>query len=198
MLLRVIDINPQSNPPILYYTVHTPKLIHFHTLSYLSTSLPFLFSPLAHHHPHTIYLAITSIYRPPFFPFLTVPPFLACGTPIRSSILLALLTPLMPVPGLDGGANPPVGGPEPVGEVRLPILGETFLLGGPEAGGGPPIGGPLIGGESILTPKPVGLLVGGPLAALTFLLFGGGGVGVTGVVASAPAFLFTHFFRFSS
>ena len=37
---------------------------------------------------------------------MTVPPFLACGAPIRSSILLA---PLIPVAGLDGGAE---GGPE--------------------------------------------------------------------------------------
>lgn len=54
----------------------------------------------------SFYFAITSTYPLPFFPFLTVPPFLACGTPIRSSILLA---PLIPVAGLDGGAE---GGPD--------------------------------------------------------------------------------------
>lgn len=49
------------------------------------------------------------MYPLPFLPFLMVPPFLACGAPIKSSILLALL---IPVAGLDGGAD---GGPlEPV------------------------------------------------------------------------------------
>ena len=46
------------------------------------------------------FVAMTSTYRPVLFPFLTVPPFLACGAPIKSSILLALL---IPVDGLDGG-----------------------------------------------------------------------------------------------
>lgn len=56
------------------------------------------------------YLAITSTYPLPFFPFLTVPPLRACGAPIRSSMLLALL---MLVGGLDGGADGgPEGGPE--------------------------------------------------------------------------------------
>ena len=60
----------------------------------------------------TLYFAITSTYPLPFFPFLTVPPFLACGIPIKSSMLLA---PLIPVAGLDGGAE---GGPDggPVAE----------------------------------------------------------------------------------
>lgn len=69
----------------------------------------------------SLYFAITSTYPLPFFPFLTVPPFLGCGTPIRSSILLA---PLMPVAGLDGGAE---GGPDggPVAEVMEATLGSV-------------------------------------------------------------------------
>ena len=59
------------------------------------------FLQLPNSDPH---LAITSTYLP-FFAFFTVPPFLACGAPIRSSILLALL---IPVAGLEGGAD---GGP---------------------------------------------------------------------------------------
>ena len=52
-----------------------------------------------------LYFAITSTYPRPFFAFFTVPPFLACGTPIKSSIPIA---PLCPVAGLEGG---PDGGP---------------------------------------------------------------------------------------
>lgn len=57
---------------------------------------------------------MTSTYPLPFLPFFTVPPFLACGAPIKSSMLLA---PLMPVVGLDGGAD---GGPEAEGTAGLP------------------------------------------------------------------------------
>lgn len=60
----------------------------------------------------TFYLAITSTYPLPFLPFLTVPPFRGCGAPIKSSILLALL---IPVAGLDGGAE---GGVEGSPELR--------------------------------------------------------------------------------
>ena len=49
-----------------------------------------------------------------------VPPFLACGAPIKSSILLALL---IPVAGLDGGAD---NGPlEPVMPTTLPNDGPS-------------------------------------------------------------------------
>lgn len=67
------------------------------------------------------YFAITSTYPFPLFPFLTVPPFLGCGTPIRSSILLA---PPIPVAGLDGGAE---GGPDggPVDESVDAALGSV-------------------------------------------------------------------------
>lgn len=160
---------------------------------------------------------MTSTYPLPLFFPLTVPPFLACGAPIKSSILL---TPLIAVAGLDDGAD---GGPEAEGvlpgtskppptfapassntagnsrivSVTAPgvlgdsprwISGLTFLLGAAD-------GGRLVGRGGGLEE------VGGPPAALWALLggpLGGGGVGVETVGASAPAFLLTHFLRVSS
>lgn len=100
---------------------------------------------------------ITSTYPLPFFLPLAAPPFLACGGPIRSSILLALL---IPVFGRLGGA---LGGPPP----RPPILlFETILL---SEGG-------IRGGASPLTsPNPsvdIGVDVGGKLDPETCLLGG--------------------------
>ena len=54
-----------------------------------------------------------------------MPPFLACGTPIRSSILLA---PLIPVAGLEGGAE---GGPDGTPESPASLADPTvdFMAG---------------------------------------------------------------------
>jgi hypothetical protein len=126
-------------------------------------------------------------------------------------MLLAVLSVL---DGLIGGAN---GGAEspftPVAagwldseagfEPGVPVR-EGGPDGGPDpekAGPEPDVGGRIGGPES---PVPLdareGGPDGGPIAALATLLgpFGGGGVAATCVAASGPAFLLTHFFRFSS
>ena len=117
---------------------------------------------------------MTSTYLLPFFPFLTVPPFLADGPPIRSSSELALLTPLMPVAGRDGGCR---GGTAAAGG-SSPAAGEsTLALEAVIDGGGAPLtdrdGGPVRGG-------------------------GRDGAGDGDGDPVAPAFLFTHLFVCSS
>lgn len=142
-----------------------------------------------------------------------VPPFLACGAPIKSSMVLALL---IAVAGLDGGAE---GGPEPDGPAPKPGfrtdcspigIGEAALEGCPEgfepgeavsvAPGGPvmlmggvavPMGNGGTGGVSVLlgggAPDALTALEGGPL--------GGGGRAVSVGAGVSPPFLFTHFLR---
>ena len=138
-----------------------------------------------------------------------MPPFLACGAPIKSSILLA---PLIPVGGLEGAEGGPEGGPEtdrmgcwaPSGAnasvaegsragdpVRDGTLEAGFDMGGfeNEVGGVATAAGS--GGTG-------GVEVddgGGAAAALTALEgpFGGGGGGAAAGVASG-FFLSTHRF----
>jgi hypothetical protein len=158
----------------------------------------------------TSYFAITSIYLPFFLP-RTVPAFLAPGGPAnKSSVLLALLR---VDAGRTGGAKPTLSpltfdggcGGAPGSEGGLDE-GVPTLEGGPE--GGPENAGPEpeVGGRAILaSPEPLdareGGPDGGPIAELATRLagpLGGGGVGAADVVASGPAFLLTHFLRFSS
>ena len=83
--------------------------------------------------------------------------------------------------GFEGVENGAAGGPALNGA-------DVMFTGGVPAGTGG------TGGASVLD------LGGGPPAALTARLpsggppFGGGGVGAAALAASAPAFLFTHFF----
>ena len=142
---------------------------------------------------------MTSTYLLPFFPFLTVPPFLADGPPIRSSSELALLTPLMPVAGRDGGCR---GGTAAAGG-SSPAAGESTLDGGPEPGAllsaGEPVGSGgneadvaleavIDGGGAPLTDRDGGPVRGG----------GRDGAGDGDGDPVAPAFLFTHLFVCSS
>lgn len=175
-------------------------------------SVPIYYTSLPNESPR--YFAITSTYPLPFFPLLTVPPFLACGSPIRSSILPA---PLAAVGGLDGGADatpteatrfPPAFAVGTAGDaVRV---GVAFPDGGPESrwidGEGCRT---LIGGVSVcpgITDGKGGtggvafLDIddgGGPPAALTALDGGplGGGAFGASVAAGAGPFLLTHFFN---
>ena len=161
------------------------------------------------------YFAMTSTYPLPFLPFLIVPPFLACGAPIRSSMLLALL---MPVAGLEGGAD---GGaepgaavpanPSPVVEVGcspssdgVSLLDTGFDAYELSAAVGAVVGGPvtLTGGVAVLGRGGTGgasvtFLVGGAPDALTALEGGplGGGRVDPAVAGVSPPFLFTHFFN---
>ena len=136
-----------------------------------------------------------------------VPPFLACGTPIRSSILLALLK---PVAGLEGGAdsspNPAAPGAScslgGIGEAVLEAEAETFE---PGESVGAAAGGPvtLMGGVAVLGSGGTGgtsvsFLIVGAADALTALEggpLGGGGRGASDAAGASPAFLFTHFFK---
>lgn len=126
----------------------------------------------------------------------------------------------MAVPGLLGG---PPGGPLPPGirlfegansggeEAVSPTAGDWLLDAGFERGAKGAARVPVLGGaDELLIGVPAGrggtggvsvLALGGkPLAPLTARLpgggppRGGGGVGADGFAASAPAFLFTHFF----
>lgn len=155
------------------------------------------------------------MYPLPFFALLTVPPFLACGAPIRSSIILSLLT---PVAGLEGGAEggleldaPALATPRPAGGAGCSLActaGEPFLEVGPEAYGlgvacGAAAGGwvTLMGGVAVLGRGGTGgvsvsFLIGGAPEELTARdggPFGGGGVAAEAAGVSPP-FLLTHFF----
>ena len=148
---------------------------------------------------------MTSTYRPPFF-FFAPAPFLACGAPSKSSILLALLIDVL---GLEGGPDAApnegrasVGGFGPSlsegasdgrpgvealdpGKARGGGIEELRCSPGLDVGGRrDPLGGP-IGGAA----PPDALLAapeGGPL-------LGGGGVAAGLPVSVEPPFLFTHF-----
>lgn len=205
---------PLKHDTLLVFKYSKPILYHYNR-----TSLPLCGRLLAH-----FYLAITSTYPLPFFPFRTVPPFLACGAPIKSSMLLA---PLWLVVGLDGGAD---GGPPGKSEVVLrgdksdkdtvgssaPTFADTAgeavrdgrVDNGLDAGSYIEDGAALvilIGGVFIVIGSGgtagtgLELTGGGPLA-LTALeggpLGGGGGAAIT--ASAGPPFLLTHFFSFSS
>lgn len=164
---------------------------------------------------------MTSTYLPAFFPRRTVPPFLACGCPSKSSILLASL---IAVAGLDGGAEEE----SPSDGARIDIAvnagASSVLLGSAAAdeklrvgdGGNcaDNVGGlvMLIGGRftaEIAVVDSRGKAGTGGVAegvgtrpvALTALDGGPRGGGAFGTAASEPvslAFLLTHFFRFES
>ena len=163
---------------------------------------------------------MTSTYRPAFFPLRTVPPFLACGWPSRSSILLASL---IAVAGLDGGVeeNPSGGARTGIGckvaAASSVLLGraaaeEKLRVG--EGGSVAEVEGwvMLIGGTLMLGSGGVesrgmagtgGVVEGGGarLAALTAREggpFGGGALGTPRSDPASPAFLLTHFLRFES
>lgn len=164
---------------------------------------------------------MTSTYLPAFFPLRTVPPFLACGCPNRSSILLASL---IAVAGLDGGAeaDKPSDGARidnPIGAGASSVLlgsaaadeklrvgeggsceddagGLVMLIGGKfrvESGGVVPLGKAGTGGvvEGGGT-RPVAL------TARDGGPRGGGGLGTAASDPVSPAFLLTHFLRFES
>lgn len=165
---------------------------------------------------------MTSTYRPAFFPLRTVPPFLACGCPNKSSILLASL---MAVAGLDGGAEDD--SPSDGARIGIAVNAEasSVLLGsaaadeklrvGDGGSGADKFGGlvMLIGGkftvesEGGVEPRGkagtggVGDGVGTRPAALTARDGGPRGGGAFGAAASdtvSPAFLLIHFFKFES
>lgn len=144
------------------------------------------------------YLAITSTYRPFFFPF-PEGPLRAVGAPNKSSIELALLK---EVEGLDGGAKPPelpggVGAAAPVDTDR----GNGGGAPSPDGGAGlPDIGGsanaPADDDGRLVALAIGGVAVGGRLAVLPVLLAGparGGGGGAAAAVAELGSFLLTHF-----
>ena len=164
---------------------------------------------------------MTSTYLPAFFPLRKVPPFLACGCPNRSSILLASL---IAVAGLDGGAeadNPSDGART---DIAVNTGASSVLLGSAAAdetlrvgeGGssGDIVGGLVmfIGGKFTLESGGVesrgkagtgGVVEGGgtkpaALAARDGGPRGGGALGAATSDAVSPAFLLTHFFRFES
>lgn len=144
------------------------------------------------------YWAITSTYRPFFFPF-PAGPLRTVGAPSKSSIELALLK---EVEGLGGGANPPelpggVGAAAPVDTDR----GNGGGAPNPDGGAGlPDIGGganaPADDDGRLAALAIGGVAVGGRLAVLPVLLagpaLGGGGVAAEGV-AELGSFLLTHF-----
>lgn len=144
------------------------------------------------------YWAITSTYRPFFFPF-PAGPLRAVGAPNKSSIELALLK---EVEGLDGGAKPPelpggVGAAAPVDTDR----GNGGGAPNPDGGAGlPDIGdganAPADDDGRLAALAMGGVAVGGRLAMLPVLLagpaLGGGGVAAEGV-AELGSFLLTHF-----
>lgn len=166
---------------------------------------------------------MTSTYRPAFFPLRTVPPFLACGCPSKSSILLASL---IAVAGLDGGAEEE----SPSDGARIDIAvndgASSVLLGSAAAdeklrvGDGSScddnVGGlvMLIGGKFTAENGGGGVEsrgnagtggveegVGTRPVVLTARDGGPRGGGAFGAAASdpvSPAFLLTHFFRFES
>ena len=156
-------------------------------------------------HDQSLYFAITSTYRPPFFlPRPPAGPFRAVGAPSRSSIELALLN---DVDGRGGGGASPSPGP---GAEPAILLGGVSLDTDRGRGGGPPrdddnAGLPAID-EGAKPPGPAeddGRLdaIGGvlpKLATLGALLGGpirlGGGGGVADGVALPGSFLLTHFF----
>lgn len=163
---------------------------------------------------------MTSTYLPAFFPLRTVPPFLACGCPSRSSILLASL---IAVAGLEGGAEEE----NPSGGARTGNGGNagasSVLLGSAAADEKLRVGEGgickevegfvmLMGGRFVTAKGGVesreragtgGVVEGGgtKLAALTAREggpFGGGALGTTTSDPASPAFLLTHFLRFES
>ena len=152
---------------------------------------------------------MTSTYPLPFLLFLTVPPFRACGTPIKSSMVLALL---IAVPGLDGGADGGANRPSPVGGAKVgaagvsPLVcaGDSLRPGEEVVRGLLPGSGPMFTG-GVLVPGSGGtggtfVGTGGGPAPLTALLgggaLGGGGVGLIPTAeASSPPFPLIHFLR---
>lgn len=164
---------------------------------------------------------MTSTYLPAFFPLRNVPPFLACGCPSRSSILLASL---IAVGGLEGGAEEE----NPSGGARTGVKGNdeasSVLLGSAAADEKLRVGEGgiceeeveglviLMGGRFVTEKGGVesrgiagtgGVVEGGgtKLAALTAREggpFGGGALGTTTSDPASPAFLLTHFLRSES
>ena len=150
-----------------------------------------------------------------------VPPFLAAGTPIRSSILAVPAPSPIPVLGLEGGADGgPEGGPEEgankgdaesgkdlmgndtfspeevIGDIVVPTLGDTFREGTLELGG--------LDSKRLLFRNggvcDVPIIAGGP-AVLTVRdggPLGGGGVAARGAAVVPPSFLLIHLFRLGS
>lgn len=157
------------------------------------------------------YCAMTSTYPLPFFPRLMVPPCLARGSPIKSSMLPA---PLTAVGGRDGGAEcgPSDGARSPLAATagEPARAGVSVRDGGPGCGPARGVGCETwIGGVAVCPVNPLGIggtggvapldmaVDGGPPAPLTALLGGplGGGALGTSVAVGAGPFLLTHFFR---
>lgn len=164
---------------------------------------------------------MTSTYLPAFFPLRTVPPFLACGCPSRSSILLASL---IAVAGLDGGAeeespsdgasidnavNPGASSVllgSAAADEKLRV-GEGGCCGGNVGGLVMFIGGKFTEGsggvESRGKAGTGGVVEGGGTRPVALTARdggprGGGALGTAVSDAVSPAFLLTHFFRFES
>ena len=197
-----------------------PPKVHTALLSF-TISIKVHPGSIIHHLQASPYLAMTSTYPRPFFFPLTVPPFLAAGAPIRSSIVAVPAPPPIPVLGLEGGADGgPEGGPEDganrgdtesgkdlmgndafspaelVGMIVVPMLGDTFREGTLELGG--------LDSKRLLFRNggvcDVPTIADGP-AALTVRdggPLGGGGVAAKGAALVPPSFLLIHLFRLGS